>query len=237
MINKTWSRKTVAFCLAVAILSVYSMVALAAPSGISGELSVTGQVAVNGQAAVSGTTVFSDSVITTADNSTATISLSKLGRVELLPNSSMKISYDESGLSGTLSSGRVRVSSLAGATSVISTQNGSVVADATQNNTFFVDATCGNTQVTTQAGNITLRGDGTEKQVAAGNNAVAGQATGGTRCSRLAGAQTTSNKLSGGALAAILLAAGGAIVGAIIAGTSSNDSSIGGGTTVVSPIR
>jgi hypothetical protein len=58
MINKTWSRKTIAFCLAVAVLSVYSMVALATPTGISGELSVTGNVTVNGQATVSGTTVF-----------------------------------------------------------------------------------------------------------------------------------------------------------------------------------
>lgn len=237
MINKTWSRKTVAFSLAVAILSVYSMVVLAVPSGISGELSVTGQVAVNGQTAVSGTTVFSDSVITTTDNSTATVSLGKLGRVEVLPNSSLKLSYNESGISGTLSNGRVRVSSIAGTTATISTLNGSVFADAKQNNTFFVDTTCGNTNVTTQSGNVMLRADGAEKQIAAGSNATAGQATGGTRCSRLAGAQTTSNSLSGGALAAIILAAGGAIVGAIIAGISDNDSSIGGGTTVVSPIR
>ena len=237
MINKTWSRKTVAFCLAVAILSVYSMVVLATPTGISGELSVNGQVAVNGQITVSGTTIFTDSVITTNGESSATVSLGKLGRVELLPNSSLKLSFNESGITGTLSSGRVRVASMSGSTAVITTANGSTFADANQNNTFFVDTTCGNTHVTTQAGNVTLRADGAEKQVAAGKDATSGPASDGTRCSRLAGAQTGSHKISGGALAAILLAAGGAIAAAIIAGTSDNDSTIGGGATVVSPIR
>lgn len=237
MINKTWSRKTIAFCLAVAILSVYSMVVLATPAGISGELSITGQVTVNGQSTVSGTTVFTDSVITTADNSNAVVSLGKLGRVELLPNSSFKLSYSELGISGTLNSGRVRISSMSGASVIINTLNGATIADSSQSNSFIVDTTCGNTRVMAQAGNVTLRGDGADKLVAAGKDATAGQAANGTRCSRLAGAQTGGGGLSGGEWAAILLAAGGAIAGAIIAGTSDNDSSIGGGTTVVSPIR
>ncbi len=77
MISRTWSRKSIAFCIAVAVLSVYSMVALATPGqkAASGELSVSGQVTVNGQAAISGATVFSDSVVATAANSSATISL------------------------------------------------------------------------------------------------------------------------------------------------------------------
>src|SRR5918912_268684 len=58
MISRTWSRKSIAFCLAVAVLSVYSMVVLATPgqTGTSGELSVSGQVTVNGQPAISGAT-------------------------------------------------------------------------------------------------------------------------------------------------------------------------------------
>src|SRR5437867_11196762 len=77
MISRTWSRKSIAFCVAVAVLSVYSMVALATPQKASGELSVSGQVTVNGQAAISGATIFSDSVIATAAGSSATISLGK----------------------------------------------------------------------------------------------------------------------------------------------------------------
>jgi hypothetical protein len=100
MISRTWSRKSIAFCVAVAVLSVYSMVTLAAaPQKASGELSVSGQVTVNGQAAISGATIFSDSVITTAGNSNATVSLAKLGRVELYPNSSIKLSFSDGNIS------------------------------------------------------------------------------------------------------------------------------------------
>jgi len=69
MISKTWSRKPIAACVAVAILSVYSMVVLASPAAKapSGELTVSGNVTVNGEAMVSGGTLFSDSVITTAE--------------------------------------------------------------------------------------------------------------------------------------------------------------------------
>src|SRR5919202_3560945 len=102
MISRTWSRKSIAFCLAIAILSVYSMVSLASQgqTGPSGELSVSDQVTVNGQSAISGATVFSDSTITTAQNSSAVVSLGKLGRVELLTNSSMQLSFTSTGLSG-----------------------------------------------------------------------------------------------------------------------------------------
>ena len=86
MISKTWSRKSIATAVAVAVLSVYSMVVLAAPGAkASGELSVSGQVTVNGQKMISGGTVFSDSVISTAAQSSASVSISKVGRVELAP--------------------------------------------------------------------------------------------------------------------------------------------------------
>ncbi len=85
MISKTWSRKPVAALVAVAILSVYSMVVLASPAAKapSGELSIAGQVTVNGENAVSGGTIFSDSIITTAEKSTATVNLSKVGRIRI----------------------------------------------------------------------------------------------------------------------------------------------------------
>src|SRR5712691_6544342 len=104
MISKTWSRKPIAALVAVAILSVYSMGALASPAAKapSGELSVVGQVAVNGENAISGGTVFSDSLITTAEKSSATVNLSKLGRVELAPNSSLRLSFTEKSVMGLL---------------------------------------------------------------------------------------------------------------------------------------
>ena len=242
MISRTWSRKPLAFCLAIAVLSVYSMVVLATPgqngqTGPSGELSVSGQVTVNGQNAISGATVLSDSTVTTAKGSSAVVSLGKLGRVELMPESTLKLSFTDTGLMGTLSAGRVRVSSLANASAVISTADASAVADNTQANIFTVDVECGNTVVATQTGNVELRAGNSTKQVAAGQDATAGTAQPGTRCTRL---KVEGMKgIGGGALAALLLAAGGAIAAALFASRSDNNDLIfnDGPIVVISPNR
>jgi len=240
MISRTWSRKSIAFCLAVAVLSVYSMVVLATPgqlgqTGASGELSVSGQVTVNGTNAISGATIFSDSTVQTAKGSSAVVSLGKLGRVELLPDTTMKISFNESGITTTLDSGRTRVSTPAGVSAVVNTKDGSVVADNTQANAFTVDTECGNTIVATQVGKVELRAGSAVKQIAAGSQDTAGQAAPGTRCTRL---RTEGMKgIGGGALAALLLAAGGAIAAAILAGGDNNDLEFGGSVVVVSPTK
>ena len=145
MISRTWSRKSIAFCIAVAVLSVYSMVALASPGqkGPSGELSVSGQVTVNGQAAISGATVFSDSVIATAANSSATVSLGKLGRVELLPNTAIKLSFSDANISGSLEAGRVQVSTLAGTSAIVTTKDAAAVSDAHQAATLWLTSSAG----------------------------------------------------------------------------------------------
>ena len=241
MISRTWSRKSVAFCLAVAVLSVYSMVVLATPgqlgqTGMSGELSVSGQVTVNGTSAISGATVFSDSTVTTAKGSSAVVSLGKLGRVELLPGTTMKISFTETSVTGMLDAGRVRVSTSSGVAATVNTKDGSVIADNTQANAFMVDTECGNTIVATQVGRVELRAGSSVKQIAAGSQDTAGQAAPGTRCTRL---KTEGMKgIGGGALAALLLAAGGAIAAAILAGRSeNNDLEFGGSTTIISPTK
>jgi len=238
MISRTWSRKSIALCLGVAVLSVYSMVALAAPGqkAASGELSVSGQVTVNGQAAISGATVFSDSVVATGANSSATISLGKLGRVELMPNSSLKVSFTDNNISGALDAGRVQVSTLAGTSAIVTTKDGSAVADAAQAASFTVDVECGNTIVASQAGTVELRGAGAPKAVAAGTSESAGTPQPGSRCTRLT-TNPSFGHLSGGALAALLLAAGGAVAAAILASTHNNDLNFGGNVVVISPTK
>ena len=57
MLGTNKIRKSVTVMTAVAVWCVYSMVALAAPGDITGEITVTGQVTVNGQAAVSNSTI------------------------------------------------------------------------------------------------------------------------------------------------------------------------------------
>jgi hypothetical protein len=238
MISRTWSRKSIAFCVAVAVLSVYSMVALATPGqkAASGELSVSGQVTVNGQAAISGATVFSNSTIATAAGSSATISLGKLGRVELFPNSTVKLTFDDANISAALDSGRIQISTLAGTSAIVTAKDGAAVADPSQAATFMVDLECGNMIVASQGGLVELRAGGSTKAVAAGTSESAGTPQPGTRCTRLTRPDTFGS-LSGGALAALLLAAGGAVAAAIIAATHDNDLNFGGNVTVVSPTK
>src|SRR2546429_6583673 len=165
MISRTWSRKSIAFCVAVAILSVYSMVALATPGqkAASGELSVSGQVTVNGQAAISGATVFSDSTITTAAGSSAVVSLGKLGRVELFPNTTVKLSFSEANISGALDAGRVQIATTVGTAAIVTAKDGAAVADPAQAGTLLVDRECGNMIVASQAGLGGLRFGGEDK--------------------------------------------------------------------------
>lgn len=237
MTSRTWSRTPITLALALAILCTYSMVGLAqtGQTGPTGDLSVVGEVSVNGTSAISGATVFSDSTVTTAQNSSAVVSLGKLGRVEVLPNSSLKLSFNDTGVTGMLSQGRVRLSTSSGVSATVSTKDGAAVADANQPNVFMVDVECGNTVVSTQSGRVELRAGNSVKQIAAGSQDSAGQATPGTRCTRFQ--QPEMHGLGGGALAALLLAAGGAVAAAIIAATQDNDFDFGGNPVVISPSR
>jgi hypothetical protein len=237
MISRTWSRKSMAFAVAIAVLSVYSMVALASPgqTKMSGELSVSGQVTVNGTSAISGATVFSDSTVQTAANSSAVVSLGKLGRVELLPNTTVKLSFTAGNISAGLDSGRLQVETLAGTAAIVTTKDGAAVADATQPASFTVDVECGDMRVNSQGGLVELRAAGKTVQVAAGSTETAGTPQPGTRCTRLA--KPAMAGISGGALAALLLAAGGAVAAAIIAATQDNDFNFGGTPIVISPSR
>jgi hypothetical protein len=229
MISKTWSRKPIAAFLSVAVLSVYSMIALASPEAKvpSGELSISGQVTVNGQKVISGGTLFSDSAIVTSDKSSATVNISKLGRVMLAPNSSLKISFTDKALTGQLDSGIASVSTLAGISVNITTKDGSVVVDGSQATSFTVTSKRGNTVVSTLAGLVELRAGGTVKQIAAGESGTAGTPN---------PQPDDDGGLSSGALAVLLIAAGAAVVAAILA-TREDEINFGGSVVVVSPSR
>jgi hypothetical protein len=229
MISKTLSRKTMAAFLSVAVLSVYSMIALASPEAkvASGELTVSGQVTVNGQQVISGGTLFSDSVIVTSDNSSATVSISKVGRVQLAPNSSLTLSFTDKAITGLLDSGIANVSTLAGTSVNLTTKDGSVVVDGSQATSFTVNAKRGTTVVSTQVGLVELRAGGAVKQIAAGESASAGTPN---------PPADEDTGMSSGALAVLLIAAGGAVLAAIWA-TRDDEINFGSGVVVISPSR
>ena len=229
MISKSWSRKSIATAVAVAVLSVYSMVVLAAPGAkASGELSVSGQVTVNGQKVISGGTVFTDSTISTAAQSSASVNISKVGRVELSPNSNLRLSFAESSITAMLETGSAQVSTLTGTTVNLTTKDGTVVVDGTQATTFTVSASRGRTHVATISGVAQFKAGGAVKQVAAGESATAGTPN---------PQGDDDDGLSGGALAVLLLAIGGAVAGVLYAAFHNNDLNFGGSVTVVSPTK
>jgi phage baseplate assembly protein gpV len=233
MISKTWSRKPIAACVAVAILSVYSMVVLASPAAKapSGELTVSGSVTVNGENVVSGGTLFSDSVITTAEKGTATVNLSKVGRVELSPNSSLRISFTEKGITGLLGSGSAHVSTMSGVVVNFTTKDGAVVVDGSQATSFTVNVVKGVTSLSTHSGLALLRVGSATKQVAAGESASAGTPN------PKDDPGDDDDKMSGGELAAFLLAGGAAAALILYALMHDNDLNFGGNPVVISPSR
>jgi len=134
MNSKLWIQKALSLCLSVAILATYSMVGLAAPGKVAGELTVSGKnvngespfVLVNGEAARSGRSVFSGSTITTPETASAVMNLRRFGKIELAPATSLTLTFDEKGIFGDLTSGKVTV--LGASDSVaIKTLNGKTV--------------------------------------------------------------------------------------------------------------
>jgi ferric-dicitrate binding protein FerR (iron transport regulator) len=175
MISKSWSRKSIATVVAVAVLSVYSMLVLAAPRAkASGALAVSGQVKVNGQKMISGGTIFMDSIISTADQSSASVSISKVGRVDLAANSNLRLSFAANGITAMLETGSAQVAILAGITVNLTTKDGTVVVDGSQPTTFTVSASRERTSVATLSGIAQFRAGGSTKQIAAGESATAG---------------------------------------------------------------
>lgn len=239
MFGKNRIKKYIALFTAVAVWSVTSMVAFAAPKDVSGEITVTGQVTVNGQSAVSDSTIVSGSVITTGADSSAVISLGKLGRIELLADSNFTLRFTDNSITGVLSQGKARISNSVGIATSVATNDATVIADAGQANNFALEVECSHTHVDTLSGLVTLRSGNSDKQVAAGTSATAGNLsqTGCKPCLRPNSGPTTPVLGIGiGALAAILIGAGAGIGAAILLG-GQTDVTIGGGTTIVSPVR
>lgn len=190
MNSKLWIRKALSSGLCIAILATYSMVALANSERIAGEITVNGSdssfVMVNGEAVKSGRSVFSSSTISTPDGASAIVNLGKAGKVELAPNTTVALSFDDASVNGDLTAGKLTVLSTSNGVNV-KTLNGktetlnagqSVVAAGTKQDSddddhhhgaawfiwaaIFIGASAGIIYTATQANNDTrLGGNGT----------------------------------------------------------------------------
>ena len=143
-----------------------------APGGID---SADHTVTVNGTNAISGATVFSDSTVTTAKGSSAVVSLGKLGRVEIMPDTTVKLTFTDSSMTvAMLDAGRVRISSSSGVNASATTTDGVVIGKGIRQNDFIIDTSCGHTFVSVLKGAVELRAGTAVKQIAAGNQDTAG---------------------------------------------------------------
>jgi hypothetical protein len=128
MNSKILIRKALSMCLIVAIYATYSMTALASER-IAGELLISGKnsnVTVNGELAQSGRSIFSTSTITTPENANAIINLGKIGKLELAPNTTLTLSFNEKGINGDLLNGKVTVLGAGEAVNIKTTEGKSV---------------------------------------------------------------------------------------------------------------
>ena len=210
------------------------MVALAAPTGSTAEISVTGQVTVNGQSAVSNSTIMSGSSIVTGANSTATVSIGKTGRLELSSDSSLTLQFTDNSITGVLSSGKLRVTNGAGVAATVTTKDTVAIADASQSDTFVVEVECSHSHVDTDAGIVTMRDGANDKQIVAGTSGTAGNLS-QTGCQPCLRPNSAPPVRFGGPWWLVLVAAGVAGV-AVLVGRK-NDTTITGTTIIVSPTR
>ena len=119
---------------------------------------VDGTVTVNGRPAAKGDEFSSGGSVTTAKGSSAVVSLGKLGRVEVLPESTMKLSFTGSRITiRMLDAGRVRVSSSSGTAVTATTKDGETTGDSSVKNEMVIDTRCGNTTVFVRTGRVDVR--------------------------------------------------------------------------------
>jgi len=235
MLGKNTIRKFVTLTTVAAVWCVYSMVAFALPVDSAGEITVTGQVTVNGQPAVSNSTLLSGAVIGTAAGSSAVVSLGKLGRVEVLADSNLTLTFTDNSIVAILTAGKARVSNSAGVAATVTTKDTTVIADSGQADNFLVEVECSHTHVDTTSGVVTMRIGSTDKQVVAGSTAVAGNLVqaGCVPCLRPNSAPPLA---VAGFPWLILLAAGAAGLG-IWLGTQNDDTTNSGGVNIISATR
>ncbi len=148
---------------------------------IVGQISLTGLVTINDKKAISGTTVFNNARLNVAcaAGNRATVSLGRLGRIELTPGSQMVLKFSDGLISGDLVMGKIVVNSSPGVKVAINTPEGVSASDGKESSVLAVTTQRGVRCVpvmTTQSASATALGSGALAAIllGAGGTAVAG---------------------------------------------------------------
>lgn len=163
---------TVALLASVALLNLPSAVLASSPGeraeALAGSAVVFGSVTVDGSAAVSGQTFFSGSTIATGEGSHTALDLGNLARLELSPETALKLDFTDAGVGGALDSGRARVSVPTGVRAAFTTHDATVTADASRPTVFSVQVERDGTTVSVHTGRVEMRAGGEARALGAG---------------------------------------------------------------------
>jgi hypothetical protein len=151
-----------------------------------------------------------------------------------MADSNVVLNFSDSSIVGMLSSGKARISDSAGVATTITTKFATVIADTTQANNFVVEVECSHTHVDTTSGLVVMREGNSDKQVAAGTSATAGNLS-QTGCQPCLRPDSAPPVAIAGWPWLILAAAGVAGVAILLGGN--NEVTPGGQVIIVSPTR
>jgi ferric-dicitrate binding protein FerR (iron transport regulator) len=213
--------RIIALALTLSLVHSYTIVSLSAATAVGtavsmGSIYVAGEVHVNGGGAFTGGTIFSDSTIDTGHAARAKISLDRASSIELAEETSLKLGFSDSSITGTLNAGRMRVSVPPGMLTSITASDVSLLADASQPATFSVKTEQNGVTLSVEAGQLNVtRGKATQV-------ITAGQVF--STVSDSASQSASQQHLSGAGKVRLALGIGGAIalIAIILSGQGEN---------------
>jgi hypothetical protein len=161
-------RNLVATSLAFALFVTSSMVALATPGQpLMGELTVAGEsVSINGEQGFTGRTVSSNATLTTPADTRAIVNFGKAGRIEVAPNTTVTLNFDEKNISANLANGNAKIFGAADINAQIVTKDGAISGEANQANVFAVDLNSGAMKTVSETGALYLNNNGAVTKLA-----------------------------------------------------------------------
>jgi hypothetical protein len=215
---KNLKGRTLALLFIAALLNLSSTASLAAPTETAakayGELMALGIVKVDGVRMMSGATIMSGSVIRTEERAGAIINLGQLGRLELSPETSLRLDFDDAGFVGQLETGRLRVSLPGKVSASIYTRNAVISAHHDGIALFTIEVKDGGVRVAAQAGRVELREGERTQQISAGQEAMSGMALNSPTSP--ASAPQHSQKSNNGKLTGLIVAISGVVTALVL---------------------
>jgi ferric-dicitrate binding protein FerR (iron transport regulator) len=133
-------------------------------------------VKIDGAAAISGQTLFSGDTVQTATGSTSTLSLINSARFKLGSETSLRLEFSRSSLSGAIEKGHIDCLSPAGVGVEIKTVDASIVTDASQPAAFTIEVESCATTISVWNGRIDLRTANGARSLTAGERFSTGDA-------------------------------------------------------------